>query len=660
MCGIAGIFDTQFRESPGEPELRRMIVQLRHRGPDGFGFYRDDGIGLAHARLSIIDLEGGAQPIHNEDRSVWVVFNGEIFNYLELRQDLEQRGHRFYTHSDTEVLVHLYEQYGPAFVDHLNGQFAIALWDSGMRRLVLVRDRAGILPLFYTERGGRLVFASEIKAILAGGTGARINPAGLDQLMTFWVPISPETVFEGIYEVSPGEMLIADGRGIQRHKYWDWKFPVDGRYRDGSESQLSEELAGLLADATRLRLRADVPVGAYLSGGLDSSILTTLIHRQTDVRLRTFSIGFSDRSLDESTYQEEMIHHLGAEHSSLQCSDHDVGERFFRTIWATESPLLRTAPVPMSMLSGLVRSSGYKVVLTGEGADEVFGGYDLFKEAKIRRFWAHQPHSKMRPALLKRLYPYLDLSRQQGQAYLASFFGVGLDRPDAPYFSHQPRWTTTARCKDFYSPEFRLRNQADPVDKIVASLPPEVASWHPFHRAQYLEAKSLMAGYLLSSQGDRMLMANSVEGRFPYLDHRVIEFANSMDPRLKMKVLKEKYLLRRAFSRDLPARVSARYKQPYRAPDIAAFVAGSKLDYVDELLSSRKVQEYGYFDVEKVRRLREKIRLGRAIGHKDNMAFVGILSTQVWHHLFVESLNQYLVGPEQEPTRLIHNTAVGS
>lgn len=661
MCGIAGIFDARANLPPTEPELRRMVAQLRHRGPDGVGFRVTEHVGLGHARLSIIDLGGGSQPIRNETGTVWVVFNGEIFNYIELRDELERRGHVFYTHSDTEVLVHLYEEYGESFVDHLNGQFAIALWDESVRRLVLVRDRAGILPLFYAQHRGRLVFASEVKAILAGmGSSARLNPVGLDQLMTFWAPVSPATVFEGICEVSPGEMLIADAKGVRCRKYWDWVFPVDGQYRRGSEAQLGEELHDLLADATRLRLRADVPVGAYLSGGLDSSILTMLIHRRSNVRLRTFSIGFSDESLDESAYQREMIRHLGADHSEIRCTEQDVGERFVQTIWATESPVLRTAPVPMGMLSGLVRDSGYKVVLTGEGADEVFGGYDLFKEAKIRQFWARQPGSRLRPALLKRLYPYLDLSRQQGQAYLASFFGVGLNQPEALHFSHLPRWTTTARCKEFFSAEFKARIGFDPVETILASLPRDMARWHPFHRAQHLEAKSLMAGYLLSSQGDRMLMANSVEGRFPYLDHRVIEFANSLDPRVKMRVLKEKYLLRRTFGRDLPGRITARYKQPYRAPDIAAFFTGPTQEYVEALLRPETVKDYGYFDPEKVRRLGDKIRLGRAIGYKDNMAFVGILSTQIWHHLFVENLNKHLATQAGEPTRPVSNAVGGN
>ena len=227
MCGIAGIVDVGARIAASEAELRHMIVQLRHRGPDGYGFHRDGAIGLAHARLSIIDLSGGSQPIHNEDKTVWVVFNGEIFNYIELRQDLEKAGHRFYTHSDTEVIVHLYEEYGDDFARHLNGQFAIALWDQVKQRLILLRDRPGILPLYYGIRDGRLFFASEVKSILAGfGAAPTLDPDALDQLMTFWAPVSPQTLFKGILEVRPGQMLVVSGGNVQARQYWDWTFPA--------------------------------------------------------------------------------------------------------------------------------------------------------------------------------------------------------------------------------------------------------------------------------------------------------------------------------------------------------------------------------------------------------------------------------------------------
>lgn len=640
MCGIAGIADWQGLSGGVRDTLTQMIAQLHHRGPDGTGFFNDAIVGLAHARLSIIDLAGGAQPIHNEDQTVQVIFNGEIFNYIELREELLVQGHQFYTHSDTEVIVHLYEQHGPGFVNRLNGQFAIAIWDIPKRKLLLYRDRVGIAPLYYyTQTGGRIVFGSEIKAILpALPSKPSVNLQALDQLMTFWAPAAPNTLFEGVFELSPGFMLEMDASGMQISRYWDWDFPVSReQYATESEDVLADRLRELLIDATRIRLRSDVPVGAYLSGGLDSSVLVAMIHHFSDAKLRTFSIGFDEASLDETSFQQLMIDQVKAEHSRIQCSEADISDNFVKTIWHTEAPILRTAPVPMRLLSGLVRSQNYKVVLTGEGSDEVLGGYDIFKETKIRQFWAVNKDSGFRPALLKKLYPYLDVSPGQAQQYLKNFFGSNLDQPNLPCFSHIPRWTTTAKTKEFFSNEVKAALSGDPSSIIEASLPQNSAQWHYFNRAQYLEAKTLMAGYLLSSQGDRMLMASSVEGRFPFLDHRVIEFANRLPPKLKMKALNEKYLLKKSMGGYVPDAIVNRHKQPYRAPDIPSFFTGTPPAYVEAALSESALVKSGLFDAKRVQMLVKKIRLGRAIGYKDNMALVGILSTQVWHDLYMNT-----------------------
>jgi len=642
MCGIAGIFNLTNSEKPERALLERMVSQLHHRGPDGTGFYADEQIGLAHARLSIIDLSGGQQPIHNEDKTIWVIFNGEIFNYIELRSDLENKGHQFYTHSDTEVIVHAYEEYGDDFVQQLNGQFAIALWDTLNKRLLLLRDRVGICPLFYGVDNGRLIFGSEVKAMLPATTSSpSLNPAALDQLMTFWSPVSPNTLFENINEVSPGYMLVVEHGEITKRRYWDWNFALPGEYLGGTEQELATKLHDLLVEATQIRLRSDVPVGAYLSGGLDSSVIVSLIHHYGNVPLRTFSIRFDEGEFDEGNYQDELIRHLGADHSRVHCANLDIGNTFEKTIWHTESTVLRTAPVPMGILSGHVRNQNYKVVLTGEGADEVLGGYDLFKEGKIRQFWAKYPDSEFRPLILKKLYPYLDLSKGRGLTYIKSFFGAGLDQAGASYFSHIPRWNTTSKCKEFFSEGLKSHLQDNAIDVIEASLPDRISKIAPFNQAQYLEAKSLMGGYLLCSQGDRMLLSNSVEGRFPFLDHNVIEFANRLHPKLKMKVLNEKYLLKKAMGKYLPASIVKRYKQPYRAPDIPAFFHdGRPLDYVKELLDKSAINAGGAFDAAKVFRLVKKIEKGRAIGYKDNMALVGILSTQIWHHHFIKNYSK--------------------
>jgi len=650
MCGIAGIVGLAPQSAaPQRAELRQMIERLHHRGPDGYGFYEDGQAGFAHARLSIIDLEGGSQPIHNEDRSVWVVFNGEIFNYIELRAELERSGHIFYTHSDTEVIVHLYEQHGLDFVHHLNGQFAIALWDCRCRRLILARDRTGIRPVFYTVHGGRLVFASEVKALFgARGVPRRLLPVGLGQVFTYWSALSPTTIFDGVLSLPAGHILVLENGSTTVHKYWDWVFPQGGATARPIEEE-ARELRELLVDSVRLQLRADVPVGAYLSGGLDSSIVTTLIKHFTDTPLRTFSLTFEDGEFDESDFQNELVRYLGTNHTAVRCTRADIGAAFPRAVWHAETPIVRTAPTPLMLLSERVRAEGYKVVLTGEGADEVFAGYDLFREAKVRRFWGRSPQSAWRPRLLERLYPYLKHSPVAGRAFTQNFFGQGLDDMQSPWFAHMPRWQTTQRLWQFFTPEVRAEvAAAAPFAAVGSRLPPESVRWAPLSRDQYVEAHTLLSGYLLCSQGDRMAMANSVEGRFPFLDHRVIEFANGLPPHHKLRVLEEKYVLKEAVRGLLPERIRVRTKQPYRAPDSQSFfVEGRPLDYVGELLSERRVREGGLFDPVAVRKLCEKCRSGRAIGFADNMAFVGILSTMLVEEMLV---NQRAVNPEVTPS----------
>jgi len=638
MCGVAGIMASGGGRPPERGELDAMIGRLQHRGPDGTGVLVDGAVGLAHARLSIIDLAGGRQPISNETRTVWVVFNGEIFNYIELRRDLKARGHQFGTNSDTEVLVHLYEEHGERFVEHLNGQFAIALWDAPRQRLVLARDRVGIRPLFYAEVAGRLVFASEVKALFAlPEVPRRLDFRALAEICTYWSPLAPRTAFEGVSSLPPGHVMIVTQGNRRLLRYWDWDFPETLSDPRRDESDCAQELRALLVDATRLQLRADVPVGAYLSGGLDSSIITSIIHNFSDAPLRTFSLTFEDAEFDERAYQQELVAYLGTEHTSLQCTRADIAGAFPRTILHTETPIVRTAPAPLMLLSGHVRACGYKVVLTGEGADEVFGGYDLFKEAKIRRFWARFPGSTSRPRILERLYPYLKHSPAAGRAFTQAFFREGMEHRDQPYFAHIPRWTTTRRIGQFFSPQAReVIGAWDPYAAIMATLPADIGRWMPLCRDQYVEAHTLMTGYLLCSQGDRVAMANSVEGRFPFLDHRVIEFASRLPPQWKLHGLLEKYLLKKSMKGLLPESVRARTKQPYRAPDSQSFFNGGKpVEYVAELLGASKIAAAGYFDAGAVGKLLEKCRAGRAIGFADNMAFVTILSTMLLHEQFI-------------------------
>jgi asparagine synthase (glutamine-hydrolysing) len=643
MCGIAGILA---RRGP-PPELERldhMAGALAHRGPDEFGFYRDEMVGLAHARLSIIDLETGQQPLSNEDGTLWVVYNGEIFNYVELREELLSLGHSFRTRSDTEVIVHAYEAWGNAAFRRFNGQFAIALWDSTEKSLVLARDRLGVRPLFVLENEGRVFFASEVKAIFAadGALPRELDPVGLSETFTFWSSVPPQSVFRGVVELLPGRVRRYAAGTVEEETYWRPSYPRRGEagFRGSLDDAVTEVRAGL-ERATNLRmLRADVAVGSYLSGGLDSSLVAALALRAKGARFRTFSLRFDDAEYDETAYQRTMRDFLGSEHAEVVVSRRSIADVFPDVIRHTERPILRTAPAPMFLLSRLVRDEGIKVVLTGEGADEMFAGYDLFREAKLRRFWAKRPSSECRPRLLEKLYPYLARSPVSQKAIARKFFGRGLENAKLPGFSHEPRWHTTSALLRLFSPEQRQRfDGVDVTKRLLASLPDELVEWTELAADQYLEVKTLLTGYILSSQGDRMLMANSVEGRFPFLDANMIELANSLPASYKLRVLDEKHVLKRASEDLVPPSIIARKKQPYRAPDALCFAGSDAPEWVSELMSESALRRGGVFDPKMVNQLWTKCRTRGAdaqFSNADNMAIVGILSTQLLQRDFVE------------------------
>ena len=630
--------------APDHEVLRSMISTLAHRGPDATAVYCAGPVGLAHSRLSIIDLEGGAQPMSIADGTLWITFNGEIFNYIELREQLISKGHIFRTRSDTEVILHLYQEYGEDCVQRLNGQWAFAIWDAPRRKLFLSRDRMGVRPLFYTQTPGAFLFASEIKALLAcHEVNAALDTRALDQIFTFWVTVPPRTAFKDIRQLPPGHSLVVEDGQVRSWCYWILEYSSEATAPGASEQRLAQDLLELLLDATRIRLRSDVPVGAYLSGGLDSTVISALTHLLVGDRLRTFSVSFEDVAFDESRYQREASKFLRTRHSDVCCSCTDIAENFPQVIWHTEQPILRTAPAPLFLLSKLVRGSGYKVVLTGEGADEILGGYDIFKEAKIRRFMGQHPESKWRPLLLKRLYPYMDGIQRQPAAYLQHFFHVREDDLHSPFFSHLPRWEMTARLKMLFTPEVRDEMRPGFAD-LQKTLPESFAAWGAFNQAEYLEAMYLLPGYILSSQGDRMAMAHSVEGRYPFLDHRVVSFAAHLPPTMKMKVLDQKHLLKQAARGMIPASIQNRHKQPYRAPDGKSFFTPSP-EYVQDLLCEEQIKKDGVFQPASVSALLQKFRGERANSERDNMALIGVLSTQLLLHQFIHERGCFVCKP---------------
>jgi len=635
VCGIVGTLNLHELPPVENRMLRRMLGMLRHRGPDEFGIYRDANVGLGSARLSIIDLSGGQQPITNEDQTLWIVFNGEIYNYVELRSPLERKGHVFTTNTDTEVVLHLYEEYGPTSLDFLNGQFAIAIWDTQTQKLFLARDRLGIRPLFYTIASERLIFGSEIKALLAHpNVHAEIDRKALKQVFTYWSTLSPNTIFEHIQELPPAHYLTVGQDGdIDIQPYWKLDFETFPWYSCAEGIALGFE--ELLTDAVQLRLRADVPVGAYLSGGLDSSVTTSIIRHRTNNHLETFSIAFDDLDFDESKYQTQMADFLDTDHRVVHCSSEDIAGVFPDVIWHTETPVLRASPAPMFLLSKLVHDHGFKVVLTGEGADEILAGYNIFKEMKIRRFWARVPESELRPLLIQRLYPYIPGFSGNGGTYLRAYFKKGLTNVDDPAYSHALRWSSTARLQRFLAEDRNDGSSLSVGREAPLPLPNDFHTWPPLARAQFFEMTIFLPQYLLSSQGDRMAMAHSVEGRFPFLDHRIVEFCNHLPPEMKLRGLQEKWLLKQVGKHLVPDEIWRRTKQPYRAPISRCFYGENPPDYVQTLLSPSALKESGLFNPPIVARLLQKSARGIRLSEMDEMALIGVLSTQLVYWSFV-------------------------
>lgn len=637
MCGIAGVHSPGADSLLSIERLEAMISVLGHRGPDESGIYLDNSVGLGHTRLSIVDLAGGTQPIHNEDETLWIVYNGEIYNHKELREDLVKRGHDFYTNTDTEVILHLFEDSGPACLDKLNGQFAFAIWDSKTEELFLARDRVGIRPLHYAVRNGCFLFASEIKSLFASDIIPReIDPVALDHVFTFWTTLPGETHFKGVLELRPGHYMTVSGSTIETTQYWDFPFARKTEELDWPIEDLCSEVDRLLHDAVRIRLRADVPVGSYLSGGLDSSGVTAIVSGDFDSDVRTYGIEFEEEAFDEGSFQRLAVQHLDVDHRRAFASNKRIGAYLRDVIWHVEKPILRTAPIPMFLLAKLVRQEGRKVVLTGEGADEVFGGYNIFREAKIRRFWSKQPESRLRPALLGKIYPYI-FDDPKLASTTQSFFGKDLGGTDDPLFSHRIRWNNTSRVRTFFSSDIRsLTDSESGYDAVVEQLPDSFSEWDPFAQSQYLETKIFMSNYLLSSQGDRMAMAHSVEIRLPYLDHRLIEFLGRIPSKWKIRGLREKYLLKRILHPHLPQTIVNRNKHPFRAPIAQTLLGNAAPAYVEELLSERCLRASGLFDTPKVNRLVQKLRRVTKQSEVDNMALVGILSTQIVHSHFIQ------------------------
>lgn len=639
MCGIAGFYKYHSPQIPSyEINLKRMLSVIRHRGPDETGLYLGENIGLGSVRLSIVDLSTGQQPISDESGNYWIVYNGEVFNYPELRSTLEKKGVKFKTHCDTEIVVQMYAEYGADCLRYFNGQFAFCIWDKVKQELFLARDRVGIRPLFYWSEDETFAFCSEIKGLFTlDRIPKAIKPESMAQIFTFWSALTPNTVFENVYELPPGHHMLVKNGNIAINRYWSMDFNTVENQETKSISSTVAEFEDLFKDAIKIRLRADVQVGAYLSGGLDSSLTTAYIHEIDPGVLNTFSIGFKDKAFDETQFQQKVSKKFDTKHAAFECSSEDIAENFADTIWHTESPILRTSPTPMFMLSKKVKEQNIKVVITGEGADEIFAGYNIFKEAKIRRFWANQPDSKARPQLLSTLYKYLPMMKSSNNLAQKMFFGYKLNETSDPLYSHLLRWHNTSRIKSYFSDSYlSTLNNYNPLEEVTDSLPNDYEQWSHMAQSQYLETSIFMSGYLLSSQGDRVAMGNSVEGRYPFLDYRVIEYASKLPDRYKLNCLNEKFILKKMGAGKIPDSIINRSKQAYRAPIGNSFIKTERLpDDISEVLDESNIRKYGIFNPEKVSLLFSKLKNQDVMSEIDQMAVVAIISTQLVCKMFL-------------------------
>ncbi|MCA9790717.1 MAG: asparagine synthase (glutamine-hydrolyzing) [Candidatus Eremiobacteraeota bacterium] len=626
MCGIAGVVDVAEPAPVEQALLERMARAIIHRGPDQDGYFRQPGLGLASRRLSIVGIESGRQPIFNEDRSVVVVYNGELFDYPERRRELEARGHRFATDTDTELLVHLWEEQGPAMLPTLRGQFAFALADLQQNRVVLARDKMGICPLYWAIREERLYFGSEIKAILASGAvQAQLDPRALDHVFSFFAMGTRRTMFGGVSALLPGHYLeIYDGRPRER-RYWDLDFPDAGQGE--SPPDIVERFADTLGEAVRIRLRADVPVVSYLSGGVDSTTIACLAGQALGRSLPTFTIQIAQTDLDETDRAMMAARTIGSEPLTIRCGNAEIAASYPDLLVASESPVIDTSSAAIYRLATAVREQGYKVALTGEGADEALAGYP----------W-HKSHRLMEP--LDRLGLGAWLRR-------AALFLLTRGRLPWSIFDHRYRLSGGYHgTSDLYagcslsghlafSREFRHSLGGHmAVDDLELDLD-GMRRWDPLNRALYLGYKVMLPGLLMSHKGDRPAMANSVETRFPFLDDRVIDLCCRVRPDWKLHSLRrDKHLLRCFASTLLPAAIADRPKSIFRAR-----YAGSFLDpmpnYVAQLLSKESLEKTGYFEVGRLLDCVARVRSGRLASMGVEVAVVGAVSTQLWHHLFL-------------------------
>jgi len=631
MCGIAGALDLSGRREFPTERLLAMTRAIAHRGPDDEAFHSEPSLAMGARRLSIVNLVGGRQPISNERGNIWVAFNGELFEYPELRRDLLARGHQLATRCDTEAWCHLYEDLGEGMFAETRGQFAVSLWDRERETLYLGRDRVGICPLYYTEREGWLLWCSEVKGLLASGlVDAQPDPKGIDHFFHFFAAGTTRTMFQGIKSIPPGHYLRVSHGRIERRQYWDLDFPDAGEeYRPKDPTPLVDELEGLLRQAVSRRLRGDVPVVSYISGGLDSTMVLGLSSQVRGAAVPSFTIGLDRAGPDERTQSAESAAALGSPLTTVTMDRSDIAAAYPELVRAAEGPVLDTSCACLLRLASAVHDQGYKVVLTGEGSDEALAGYVWFKAQKIRNFIGERFGLGI-PKLLRRLM----------------LRSVGGDRSCWP--SRTPIGGARTAQQDLYDVlgqsrfHFYSGGMWDQIADHSAYDDLDITNenfgrWDPLNQSLYVGYKVMLAGMLLLSKGDRIAMNSSVETRYPFLDDDVISFCAGIDPNYKLHGMTDKWLLRQVAARTLPERIANRPKTMFRASLSKTFLDPSAPAWVDQLLSPESLSASGFFDPSLIAHARWQRRYlprvtARQLGLDMNLT--SVVATQLWYHTF--------------------------
>ncbi|MBA3992928.1 MAG: asparagine synthase (glutamine-hydrolyzing) [Cyanobacteria bacterium DS2.3.42] len=634
MCGIAGLYSTKRKSDEFPAAVIDMLSRIKHRGPDESGYFFDDNAVIGSVRLSIIDLHTGSQPMCDQSGRYWIAYNGEVYNYLDLKEQLKARGHSFATESDTEVVLLSYVEWGVDAFKRFNGGFAVAIYDTLKKELVVARDRYGKRPLYYHTNGDGTVFASEMKAF-AGVSDVSFawDKEQLSSTFAHWVPIEHQTGFKSIKQLPTASCMIINAEGVRVEQYDFLNLNIEEF--EGTEKDAAEITREKLRESVRLRLQSDVEVGVYLSGGLDSSITSLLAKQLNSQEVRSFSVAFADESFDESQYQSDTSKFIGTNHTSLRVTHEDIARDFPHAVYHAEVPLFRTALVPLYTLSKMVREHGIKVVLTGEGSDETFLGYDIFKETNLLDRWIKGADESERDRLVAGLYPYLKHYNKDNFRAIAGNYARYAQPGEAKYFGHSIRFGNSRMALRF------LKDCPDPDNFLSGFVSEHAAEYEPLSaiaKSQWLEFKTLLGGYLLSSQGDRMALANGVENRCPFLDPNLVTWAFGLPVDFRLKNgTGEKNILKLAFKNELPESVLSRPKQPFVAPDAVVFLSKSSPDYVESVLSVDELRKIDFLDHDFCQKFISKLRNSEPgkIAPRANQAFLLLLSMALLDRYYV-------------------------